>query len=93
MKTGYVYIISNPAYPGFLKFGITDNINKRLSTYQTSCPHRNYKVEYYIKHINYKQIEKELEKSMKYFVKQRKNEWVEISLDMAISLLNDYKIN
>ena len=48
MKSGFVYIISNPAHVGWLKIGVTDDINDRLHVYQTGDPKRSYKVEFYI---------------------------------------------
>ena len=47
MKCGFVYLISNPAFPNCIKIGITQNIDKRLATYQTYDPFRSYKIEHY----------------------------------------------
>ena len=91
---GFIYIISNPAFKNYFKIGITENINDRLGAYQTSSPHRNYKVEYYIFHPKYKIAEKKIHEMMKYFAKYRKNEWFECDLKIAITrldeTLNDY---
>lgn len=46
-KCGFVYITSNPAFPGTVKVGITKDINARLATYQTYDPTRSYKIEHY----------------------------------------------
>lgn len=46
-KCGMIYIISNPAYPNKFKIGITQNIQKRLSQYQTGDPFRKYKLDHY----------------------------------------------
>lgn len=89
MKAGYVYIITNPVHIGWVKVGITENINARLRTYQTSDPNRNYKVEYYILHPDYCKAEKKIKESMKYFAKRIKNEWYEIDLNMAKSKLDE----
>ena len=89
MKIGYVYIISNSAHPNFLKFGITEDIKSRLSTYQTGDPKRAYKVEYYILHPEYKRAEQKIREMLKYFAKSQKNEWAEISLPIAISRLQE----
>ena len=89
MKPGYLYIISNPAYANFLKFGITEDIQSRLSQYQTADPKRNYKVEYYIQHPKYKKAEIKIQEMLKYFAKSQKNEWAEISLPIAISRLDE----
>jgi hypothetical protein len=47
LKCGIVYLISNEAFPGYLKIGMTQNLDKRLSQYQTYDPFRRFKVEDY----------------------------------------------
>ena len=89
MKSGYLYIISNPSHPNFLKFGITEDIQSRLSQYQTADPKRAYKVEYYIHHPDYKKAEKKIKEMIKPFALSIRNEWYEISLPMAISRLEE----
>lgn len=44
---GIIYLISNPAFPNMYKIGITQNLDKRLTQYQTGDPFRQYKVEHY----------------------------------------------
>jgi predicted GIY-YIG superfamily endonuclease len=89
MKSGYIYIISNPAHPGFLKFGITEDIKSRLGTYQTGDPKRAYQIEYYILHPDYKTAERKIKEMLKYFAKSQRNEWAEISLPIAISRVDE----
>lgn len=83
MKEGFVYIISNPAHPGFLKVGVTQDIKARLHVYQVSDPKRKYKVEYYIFHPDCYKAEKEIKESMRYFALSIKNEWYEVDLGVA----------
>lgn len=44
-KAGWVYAVSNPAWPGYVKIGSALDIDKRLTSYQTGCPHRAYRLE------------------------------------------------
>jgi predicted GIY-YIG superfamily endonuclease len=88
-KEGYVYIISNKAFPKFYKIGVTHDIQDRLRTYQTSAPHRDYKVEYYIKHPDCYKAEQSIKEMMKYFALERKNEWYMVDLNIAISRLDE----
>jgi hypothetical protein len=83
IKPGYVYIITNPAHPGWVKIGITDDIKCRLNTYQTADPKRSYKIEHYIYHPDCLKAEREIKDMMKYFALARKNEWYECDLQVA----------
>lgn len=38
-------MVTNPAWPGFVKIGSALDLDKRLSSYQTACPHRAYRLE------------------------------------------------
>ena len=89
MKGGYLYIVSNPNFPGFYKIGVSEDINKRLHVYQTGDPSRKYKMEYYIFHPDCYTAEKNIKKVMKYFAKSQRNEWFEVDLTMAISRLQE----
>lgn len=46
-KEGFAYIISNPAWPNHYKVGMSKHVKKRLNTYQTYSPFRDYKVEWF----------------------------------------------
>ena len=46
-KEGMVYLIENPSFPDHYKVGITTSIPKRLATYQTCSPYRDYSVKKY----------------------------------------------
>lgn len=86
---GFVYIITNKNFEGYVKIGITKNIKKRLQAYQTSSPFRDYKIEYYVYHPNIKQGEKDIHKLLEPFALSRRNEWVEICISMAKSKLEE----
>ena len=43
-KRGFVYIITNQAWPGYVKIGRAFNPEARLRGYQTSCPMRDYEL-------------------------------------------------
>lgn len=88
-KSGYVYVITNDNYPGFCKIGVTLNIKKRLQSYQTSSPHRNFKVEHYIFHSDCYEAEKNVHEILKHFALSRKKEWFEIPVEFAIEKVNE----
>lgn len=89
MKTGYLYIITNPSFPGWIKIGTTWDLDKRLHTYQTGDPNRQYKIEYYLHHPHFREAEKKIKESMKYFAKSIKGEWYETDLQFAKSRLHE----
>ena len=43
---GFVYILTNPAWKGWLKVGMAIDANDRHNSYQTSSPLRDYVLEY-----------------------------------------------
>lgn len=89
MKSGYLYIITNPAHVGWVKVGVTSDIKSRLRTYQTSDPSRCYKIEYYIHHPDVYKAEKQVRELMEPFALRIKNEWYEIPIHMAIPRLDE----
>jgi len=93
VKSGYVYIISNPAHSGWLKIGVTEDIKSRLHTYQTSDPKRAYKIEYYIFHPDAFSAEKKIKEMMHYFATRQRNEWFEVDLGVAKVRLDETLID
>ena len=88
-KSGHLYIISNPAFPGWIKIGTTWNLKDRLHTYQTADPFRNYKLEYSLFHPKFREAESRIKNSMKYFALDIKNEWYKIDLNIAKTRLEE----
>ena len=76
MKEKLVYVISNPAWVGWYKIGITSNWKARLSSYQTSSPYRDYHLVYGISTVNWKEVEKNMHNR---FPSHR--EWVQADLE------------
>jgi len=83
MSPGYLYIINNNSWPGWIKIGTTKNLKTRLQTYQTGSPFRDYEILYSIKHPDYLKAEKNIKIQMARFAKQIKNEWYEVDLEVA----------
>ena len=80
---GYLYIITNSAWPNFIKIGITTDLDKRLQQYQTGSPHRDYRIVYSLYHPEYDVAEKKLKETMLPFAKSIKHEWYEVDFTMA----------
>ena len=86
---GYLYIITNEAFDGWVKVGTTENLTQRLHTYQTGDPFRKYQIVYSIQHPKYKEAEKKIKETMKYFALEMKNEWYRVDLGIAKSRLDE----
>ncbi len=89
MKPGYLYIVTNPSHAGWVKIGVTEDIQSRLHVYQTGDPKRQYKMEFYIQHPDAYKAEKDIKQMMHYFAKSWKNEWFECDLQTAIVRLQE----
>jgi len=83
LNDGYLYLITNSAWPGWIKIGTTKNIKSRLRTYQTGSPFRDYNIVYSVKHPAYLEAEKRIKKQMKYFASDIRNEWFKININIA----------
>lgn len=86
---GYLYIITNDAFEGWVKVGTTDNLTQRLHVYQTGDPFRRYKVIYSVAHPEFRQAEKKIREVMKHFALDIKGEWYRIDLNFAKSRLDE----
>lgn len=73
-KCGILYLISNPVFPCLYKIGITQDLDKRLASYQTYDPYRRYKVEHYIFVPDMRIVEKNILNQFK--TDLAKGEWI-----------------
>ena len=89
MKSGYLYIITNDAFPNWVKVGTTTNLTERLHVYQTGDPQRRYVVRYSLHHPKYKEAEKKIKEVMQHFALAIKGEWYEVDLNFAKSRLDE----
>jgi hypothetical protein len=89
VKSGYLYIIINEAFPGWVKVGTTMDLTSRLHTYQTGDPFRRYKVVFSLQHPEYREAEKRIKETMKHFALSIKGEWYEVDLGIAKSRLEE----
>ncbi len=80
----WIYIISNPKYPGEYKVGVAKNPSSRLNSYQTSDPDRKYKIEYKVETFYFNKIEKAVHNFF-----PNKHEWVQASLHKIKNKINE----
>lgn len=89
MKAGYLYIITNDAFPNWVKIGTTWNLNDRLHVYQTCDPYRRYKIVYSLHHPEFRIAEKKIKEVMKRFASEIRGEWYNTPLEFAKSRLEE----
>lgn len=87
--SGHVYAFVNNAWPGWVKIGMSANWEKRLDSYQTSSPHRDYKMlEVSDRVENRDRAEKQAHKIAEEKASERSGEWFQITEQNAIGILH-----
>lgn len=88
IDAGFVYLISNPAWPGAFKVGSAIDVNDRLNSYQTSAPYRDFVVEdYYFVWDRRKE-----ESSIHLEFPSRSNEWVFTTREIVLDFFKKKKL-
>ena len=84
-RAGFVYIISNPVWPGLVKIGHAFDPQDRLSSFNTGDPHRAYVIE----HTRYFEDRVAAEAGMHALLHacRGQGEWFQISADEAFACL------
>ena len=85
-ERGWIYLITNPAWPGFVKVGRAVNIGKRLQSYQTSSPHRDYVIRYSREFRDVGRIERVVGNFF-----QSEHEWYKVDVQKIVDLLETLK--
>ena len=87
IKEGFVYVITNPAWKGWIKVGMALDAKDRCKQYQTSSPLRDYKLHYSKFFNNRKTAEKKAHELLNKIFEQ-KGEWFKSSsINEAIKLI------
>ena len=84
---GHVYLITNPAWKGWVKVGMAVDANDRCNQYQTSSPIRDYKLEYKKQFNNRRIAESQAHKLCGKKALQQNGEWFKINIKDAINLI------
>ena len=93
IKEGYVYAITNPAWPEWVKIGMAVDANDRCSDFQTSSPFRDYKVEHSVVTNNKRAAEAEAHKLAAKIAKETRGEWFKLDIEQAKTILNNITID
>ena len=81
-KEGQVYIITNSAWPEWVKIGMAIDAEDRLNGYQTSSPFRNYKLMYSVSTKDRRKVEDAAHKAAEK-IAERRGEWFKMSVGQA----------
>jgi hypothetical protein len=91
IKEGYVYVITNPAWPDWVKIGMAIDSDDRCNSYQTSSPHRDYELKYDIETSDRRALEQAAHKEASKLASESKGEWFKLDVETAIEILNNLK--
>tara|TARA_R110000744_G_C19018180_1_gene523870 strand:- start:32 stop:331 length:300 start_codon:yes stop_codon:yes gene_type:complete len=85
---GFLYVITNKAWPDWCKVGISVDIKSRLASYNTSSPLKDFEVIYSVSTDKHQLIEREVLAILsKEF--ESNSEWFKTSPLEAISAINE----
>lgn len=73
-----LYVITNPAYREYVKVGRASDVSRRLNSYQTSSPFRDYEVYFYVFTEHVLEIERYFQNEFECL-----NEWVKMTPEEA----------
>ena len=85
---GQVYIITNPAWEGWVKVGMAVDAADRAGNYQTSSPYRDYELAHIVDTQDRRATETETHARLGDLFEQR-NEWFKCSVEMAKRIMDD----
>lgn len=87
---GEVYIMTNPAYDGWVKVGMAVDARDRLKNYQTSSPFRDFELVMFTKFKDRRDAEAAIHRRLAQRFEQR-NEWFKCSVEEARLEVIGYK--
>lgn len=87
-EEGYVYVISNPAWPDWVKVGRSALADRRCDQMQTSDPFRAYTLHMEKYFVKVAEAEKELHNRLARIGYRQRNEWFEMLITNATDLLS-----
>jgi len=88
---GWIYIVSNPKWPEWMKIGVTRDLTKRLSSYNTGAPISSvfYRYEYHRYHANARVIEQKIHSDRSnHQDRGDSSEWYKISIRSAKKIID-----
>ncbi len=88
IKEGYVYVITNPAWPEWVKIGMAIDADDRCNGYQTGSPFRDYVLEHVMVTNNRRAAETQAHTAAAKIAEEQRGEWFKLSVEEAKNILN-----
>ncbi len=84
---GYIYIIANPCWKGWIKVGMAIDAEDRCKQYQTSSPFRDYTLKFKKYFEDRRTAEQLAHKKLKNICKDNNGEWFKVSISEAKQII------
>ena len=84
---GYVYVITNPCWKGWVKVGMAIDAEDRCKQYQTSSPFRDYALKFKKHFDDRRSAEQQAHKKIKNICKDNNGEWFKVSISEAKQII------
>lgn len=84
---GYVYVITNPCWEGWIKVGMAIDSEDRCKQYQTSSPFRDYTLRFKKYFDDRRSAEQQAHKKIKNICKDNNGEWFKVSISEAKEII------
>lgn len=88
-KEGYVYVLTNPAWPDWVKVGMAIDAEDRCNSYQTSSPFRDYQLHYQVHSDDRRDLERQVHEAVSEIAESQANEWFKIPVPLAVTCITD----
>lgn len=87
VKEGYVYVITNQAWPAWVKIGMAVDAEDRCRSYQTSCPFRDYRLVHSVKTEDRRKAEAQAHSLASAMAEDQRGEWFKMRPEQAEQLI------
>ena len=89
IKEGYVYVITNKAWPDWVKIGMAIDAEDRCNGYQTSSPHRDYILEHSVASNDRRKAEQQAHTRATKIATETNGEWFKLTVQQAKEVLDN----
>ena len=86
-RSGYVYAVTNPAWPDWVKIGMAIDAEDRCNGYQTSSPFRDYQLHHSVYCDDRRSLERKAHKAVERIAEERNGEWFKLPVEDAVSCI------